>query len=112
MKKMQDIAEGFKHFWGALSVPVQAAIFSGILAVLRLAYDVKDGRKFYRKALEAGICIGVTFGVSSGLSALSIPESGAWLIAVALGWLGADWVREHGRSWSERRVKSDDRPNN
>lgn len=106
MKKMNDLMEGVKHAWAGLSVPVQAAVFSGVLALLRLAYDVKDGRRWYRKFLEASICISVTFGASSGLSALHIPESGAWLIAVALGWLGADWVREHGRHWSEQRINN------
>lgn len=104
---MQDFAEGVKSFWESLSTPVQAAIFAGVLSLLRIAYDARDGRRLYRKFLELCICVVVTFGASSGLSAIMVPESAAWLIAVALGWMGADWVREHGRKWSERRLGDD-----
>ena len=106
---MQDLTEGLKHFWDSLSVPVQAAVFSGILAFMRVCYDVKDGRKLYRKTLECGTCIGVTFATSMGLPALGISESAGWLISVALGWLGADYVRERGRIWAEQKVKENER---
>ena len=107
-KRMNDFVESIGRFWDSLSTPVQAALFTGLLSVLRLAYDSKDGRRLYRKVLETGICICVTFGAAKGFGAIGVNSDAAWLVAIALGWAGADYVREKGRVWADKKVENND----
>jgi lambda family phage holin len=102
--KMSEFLDGLKQLFDAIPVPVRAAILSGVIAVLRIAY-ANDARPWGRRLLETAICVSTTFGISSGLSSLGIAESASWLVAIAVGHLGADWVREQGKKWAERRLE-------
>lgn len=95
---MQTETEGLAAFFVTLSTPVKAATLALVVTVLRFAYD-NDERKWTRKALEALLCTTVAWGLSSGLHAIGLHNDAAYLVAVALGWLGADFVRERARTW-------------
>ena len=108
---MSDLPETFRAIWESLSTSAQATLLALLLTVFRVMYDDKDGRKWWRKLLECGICVCVTYGVSASLVAWGIREEGAWLVAVAMGWYGADYVRERGRRWSEKKAGDDELQN-
>lgn len=104
---MQTETEGLAAFFATLSTPVKAATLALVVTVLRFAYD-NDRRKWTRKTLEAALCTTVAWGISSGLHAIGLHSDAAYLVAVALGWLGADFVRERARAWvSDKSGESD-----
>lgn len=95
---MHEEATGLAALFASLSTPVKAALLTMVITLLRFAYD-DDRRKWRRKALETAICITVSWGTSSGLGAVGINGEAAYLVAVAFGWLGADFVRDRARHW-------------
>lgn len=106
--KMQELLDSARHLFGEIPVAVKAAILTAVLVLLRHAYDGKGG-KWGRKCIEAALCMATTWGVSFGLSAVGLGEDSSWLVAVAIGWLGADWVRDHAKRWTEKKLGNDER---
>ncbi len=99
---MQDDFEGLKMFLD--SVPFKSAVLAGLLILMRFFYN-DDRRKWHRKVLELAICVVTTYGASKGLKAVGIGEEGSWLVAIALGWMGADYVREHAKLWFKKKFE-------
>ena len=106
MMKMQDIFDGLAALYDALPTPIKAALLSMMLTILRFVYD-DDRRKSRRKWLETAICIAITWGISEGLKAFDMHENAAYLIAVGVGWLGADFVRERAKHFVTRKSNDD-----
>lgn len=100
---MQDFLDGIRSFWDTLPAPARAAVLVALITACRYVYD-DDRRKWRRKLAEGGICICSTWGFGEGAKAVGLPVESAYLFAVAIGWYGADWVRENAREWLKRKT--------
>lgn len=109
--KMQDLFEPVQKIWEALPDSVRAAIISGILALLRLMYADK-AKKGTRRFLEVGMCMTLTWASSKFIGLFGLSEDATWLIAVALGWWGTDYVKERAKSIIFKRVDGNESDQN
>ncbi|MDZ7922713.1 MAG: phage holin, lambda family [Marinagarivorans sp.] len=88
-------------FFNEVPEQVKAAGLAGLLTFMRLSYARS---KLSRKIWETLICVAITWGVGKGVAALGLSIESAYLFAVTIGWMGADFVREHARNAIIRKV--------
>lgn len=94
--------------WGFLldlvSAPeARAALMAIITSWLRIMYDRKESA-WQRVGLESLLCGAVSYGISSGLSALGAEPGLAVFAGASVGFLGADFVRIQARKLVRRKV--------
>jgi lambda family phage holin len=103
---MKDFLDSISALLELLSIPFKAALLAGVLTVLRFAYS-EDSRKWQRKLVELCLCVCTTYGIGAGLQSIGIGPDAAYILAVVVGWEGADYVRERAKKILEKKTGTD-----